>query len=159
MISPIVSAVVFSTTLVSQSLAGQVQPLKLGLWHYRSIPCVDTRVTAVVPRLGNPGQKAYSAQDFEQTGVVVTFATRLGVDPLYPNGQASVTHYQGLEGNDIMMRQRPGDRVQVCFLGYPAPTPTCDPDKDPRGRMYRVYDYRQRASYSGLNSEHDCGGA
>jgi hypothetical protein len=47
----------------------------------------------------------------------------------------------------------------VCFLGPPAPTVYCNPDQDARGRTYRVYDYRQKQQYNGINSEHDCGGA
>jgi hypothetical protein len=130
-----------------------------GPWHYRSIACVETSVLLVGPRLGSQGQEKFSAADFEASGVVVVFATRLGVDPPFANAHASVVHYQQSAGNDVMMAERAGDRVQVCFLGGPAPSQFCDPDRDPRGRLYRVYDYRQRAQYSGGNSEHTCGGA
>ena len=132
---------------------------KPGPWHYRSVACVDTTVTKVVPRLMSEGQKTVGAADFMSSGVVVFFASRLGVDPLFPAQTATVTHYQGTAGNNVMIAERPGDRVQLCFLGGPAPTTYCDPDKDGRGRNYRVYDYRQRASYAGMNGEHDCGGA
>jgi hypothetical protein len=130
-----------------------------GPWHYRSIPCADTEVRSITPRLATQGQTTFTKQDYEQSGVVVTFGTHLGVDPVDPTRYAAVVHYQNAPGNDVMMNERPYDKVQVCFLGYPAPTPACDPDKDSRGRLYRVYDYRQKASYSGMNSEHDCGGA
>jgi hypothetical protein len=132
---------------------------KPGPWRYKSIPCVDTTVTAVTPRLGNPGQTTFTKQDFINSGVVVEFATRLGADPAEPPVNVSVTHYQNSAGNSVMMAEKKGDKVQVCFLGAPAPTAFCDPDKDPRGRTYRVYDYRQKAQYNGGNSEHDCGGA
>lgn len=130
-----------------------------GVWHYRSVACVNTTVKTVEPRLTTYGQKTFSRSDFLQSGVSVEFNTRLGSDPANPNMLAAVTHYQGTPGNDVMMAERPGDKVQVCFLSRPAPSKYCNPDKDGRGRMFRVYDYRRNASYAGMNSEHDCGGA
>lgn len=132
---------------------------KSGPWHYRSIACVDSTVKSVTPRLGNAGQTTYTRNDFLQSGVAVTFNTRLGADPVGPPGFAGVVHYQGTAGNTVMMAEHRGDRVQVCFLAAPAPTDYCNPDSDSRGRLYRVWDYRQKAQYSGTNSEHDCGGA
>jgi hypothetical protein len=137
---------------------GQDESYTPGVWHYRSIPCVDTTVTSVTPRLESLGQKTFSAKDFQLTGVSVTFATTLGSDPALAPARVTVTHYQGSSDNKTMQSEHVGDKVQVCFLGPPAPTAGCDPDKDPRGRMYRVYDYRQRAQYSG-RSQHGCGGA
>ena len=130
-----------------------------GVWHYRSIACVDSTVTAVTPRLSNMGQKTFSAADFENSGVQVTFATHLGMTPAFPSAFAGVVHYQDTAGIGVMIAERPGDRVQVCFLGGPVPTQFCNPDTDSRGRSYRVYDYRQHNSYSGENGEHTCGGA
>jgi hypothetical protein len=121
-----------------------------GPWHYRDIPCVDTTVRDVFARLGGT-----SAADFKESGVVVQFNTKLGLRTSF----AEVVHYQETPGNGIMQRERPGDRVQVCYLGPPAPTTSCNPDTDGRGRKYRVWDYRQHAQYDGINSEHDCGGA
>jgi hypothetical protein len=132
---------------------------KPGVWHYKSIPCVDTTVLSVTPRLGSAGQTTFTKQDFIQSGVIVTFNTTLGGDPAAPGTRAAVTHYQDTPGNTIMMAEKKGDKVQVCFLGPPAPTTTCDPDKDDRGRTYRVYDYRQKQQYNGINEEHGCGGA
>jgi hypothetical protein len=130
-----------------------------GPWHFKAISCVDTTVREVTPRLGTAGQTKFTAADFKASGVEVVFATGLGIQPLFSSGLASVVHYQDTAGNDIMAAERAGDRVQVCYLGGPAPTQFCNPDKDDRGRSYRVYDYRQRAQYSGGNAEHDCGGA
>jgi hypothetical protein len=130
-----------------------------GPWHFRAMSCVDTTVVSVTPRLGTAGQTSYTAADFQQSGVAVTFNTGLGMQPLFAHGLASVVHYQDTTGNAIMAAERRGDKVQVCYLGGPAPTKYCDPDKDDRGRNYRVYDYRQRAQYWGGNEEHDCGGA
>lgn len=130
-----------------------------GVWHYRSVACVNTTVKSVEPRLTTYGQKTFTARDFQESGVTVEFNTRLGSDPANPNMLAAVTHYQGTPGNNIMMAEHAGDRVQVCFISRPAPTKYCNPDKDGRGRMFRIYDYRRHAQYSGMNSEHDCGGA
>ena len=132
---------------------------KPGPWHYRTISCVDTTVKTVTPRLVSAGQTSYSKKDFDQSGVEVAFNTRLGADPVVPSAIAGVTHYQGDAGNNVMMAEHPGDRVQVCVVQIPAPTKYCNPDTDWRGRIYRVWDYRQKAQYSGMNSEHDCGGA
>jgi hypothetical protein len=143
---------------VSAALAQDEQYVP-GVWHYRSVACVNTTVRSVEPRLTGGDQKTFTAQDFEQSGVEVEFNTTLGSDPANPNMRAAVVHYQNTAGNKIMMKERRGDKVQVCFLSRPAPEVYCDPDKDSRGRTFRVYDYRQRAQYSGMNSEHDCGGA
>jgi hypothetical protein len=130
-----------------------------GVWHYRSVPCVTTTARSVEPRLTSDSQKTFTASDFQQSGVFVEFNTTLGSDPANPNMRSAVTRYQNIPGNDIMTREHPGDKVQVCFISRPAPTAYCDPDEDGRGRVFRVYDYRQHAQFAGMNSEHDCGGA
>jgi len=141
------------------AVAADDQGYLSGPWHYRAVSCVDTTVKAVTPRLESAGQTKFTAADFKQSGVDVTFATGLGAQPLFPNGVAEGVHYQDGSDNDVMAAERPGDRVQVCFLGGPAPTKYCNPDRDSRGRNYRVWDYRQQRQYSGSNAEHDCGGA
>jgi hypothetical protein len=152
-------AVAAITTLTSiPALAQQEDAYKAGPWHYRSISCVDTTVISVTPRLGNPGQTKFSAQDFLLTGVSVTFKTTLGSDPALPPSQVTVTHYQGSTDNKTMQAEHPGDKVQVCLVGVPPPTDYCDPDNVPRGRIYRVYVYRQKKQYAG-GSQHGCGGA
>jgi hypothetical protein len=115
-------------------------------------------VRLVEPRLTTDGAKSFTARDFAESGVEVEFNTFLGSDAAN-HMRAAVVHYQDTPGNHIMAGERPGDRVQVCFLSRPAPTAGCDPDQDARGRTFRVYDYRQHAQYDGMNSEHDCGGA
>jgi hypothetical protein len=129
-----------------------------GIWHYRSVACVNTTVKSVRPRLVGGDQTKFTAQDFE-TGVEVIFNTHLGDDAAHPGMPASVTLYGGDPDTKIMQRERPGDPVQVCFLSRPAPTIDCNPDEDVRGRVFRVYDIKQRAQYSGQNFEHGCGGA
>jgi len=152
---------VVASIAVSVSPAGAQNDIQYlpGPWHFKSIPCVDTTVVIVTPRLGNEGQTTYPKQQFIDTGVAVWFNTTLGSDPADKPSRAGVVHYQDSRGNNVMMAERKGDKVQVCFLGAPAPTSSCDPDKDSRGRTYRVYDYKQKQQYNGLNSEHDCGGA
>jgi len=121
--------------------------------------CVNTTVRLVAPRLAglDPAKEHFTRQDFIQSGVAVTFNTKLGLK----NGiqWAEVVHYQREPRNSIMMAERVGDRVRVCFLGGPEADEACDPKTDLRGWKFSVYDYRQHASYSGINSEHDCGGA
>ena len=141
------------------ALADQDPGYLPGPWHFKAVSCVDTTVLSVTARLGAEGQTTFTAADFKQSGVAVTFATQLGVVPLFTKGNAAVVHYQDTAGNDIMAAEHRGDRVQVCFLGGPPPTTYCNPDKDDRGRNYRVYDYKQRRQYWGMNEEHDCGGA
>jgi hypothetical protein len=75
-----------------------------GVWHYRSVACVDTTVRSVEPRLTSDDQKTFTASDFQQSGVFVEFNTTLGSDPANPNMRAAVTHYQNTAGNNAMMR-------------------------------------------------------
>lgn len=123
-----------------------------------SASCVDTTVRSVEPRLTSGVPNApYTHQEILDSGPAVTFNTKIG----QPAGViwAEVVHYGGEPGNDVMIAERPGDRVRVCFVGGPKPDEACDPKEDLRGRKFSVYDYRQGASYSGINSEHGCGGA
>jgi len=155
----LVSGMLFVAVINIPAALAQDEQYAPGVWHYRSVACVNTTVRSVEPRLTSDGQKTFTASDFQQSGVEVEFNTTLGSDPAHPNMRAAVTHYQNTVGNNIMMRERTGDKVQVCFLSRPAPTIDCDPDEDGRGRIFRVYDLRQNAQYSGMNGEHDCGGA
>jgi len=120
--------------------------------------CVETTVRSVTPRLtSGAANERYTHQDFVDSGVDVVFNTKIGE----PSGRfwAEVVHYGGMPGDAVMMNEHAGNRVRVCFLGGPHPDRACDPSTDFRGRTFSVYDYRQHASYSGMNSEHDCGGA
>lgn len=138
-----------------------------GAWRFSPIPCVDTKVTSVRPRLGDGTQQSFGKADFDGTGVVVEMALPPGFRFMTTTRVVpSVVHYQGDQDNAIMRAQRPGDRVQVCLLSFPTPTYDagakrfiCDPDADARGFVFRVYSYRQRAAYYGPNSQHGCGGA
>ncbi len=127
-----------------------------GPWHYATIHCVETTVKWV-------GYRLYDYKTHEpsrDSGSAVTFSTRLGLEgsqgPNAPSVRAGVTKY----GTDpIIAAERAGDKVQVCLLSIPEPSRWCNPDRDSRGRKYRVYDYRQKAAYVGENGEHYCGGA
>jgi hypothetical protein len=158
-----ISSVWLTVALVCQwAVQTQAQPYArvgpLGWVVVAAGSCVDTTVRLVTPRLTglDPATEHFTSQDFA-SGVAVTFNTKLG----RPSGViwAEVVHYQEQPGNKIMMNERVGDRVRVCFLGAPKADEACDPKTDLRGRTFNVYDYRQQASYSGMNSEHDCGGA
>jgi hypothetical protein len=159
-----ISSVSLTVALFCQSaMQTQAEPYArvgpLGWTVVASASCVDTTVRLVAPRLtgSDPAKEHFTRQDFIDSGVDVTFNTKLGS----PSGViwAEVVHYQDEPGNNIMMTERVGDRVRVCFLGTPHADEACDPKTDLRGRKFSVYDYRQHASYSGMNSEHDCGGA
>lgn len=154
----VVLALLLQSTPIA-ALAQDQEEYAPGVWHYRSVACVNTTVKSVEPRLTTSGQKTFSARDFQESGVEVEFNTFLGSDPVNRNMRAAIVHYQGMPGNAVMVKEHAGDRVQVCFLSRPAPTKFCNPDADGRGRLFRVYDYRQHAQYSGMNSEHGCGGA
>jgi hypothetical protein len=58
--------------------------------------------------------------------------------------------------NKLMESEQKGDRVQVCLASFPTPSRdpqtgavVCDPNIDPRGMTYRVYDYKRHAAYMG----------
>ncbi len=119
-------------------------------------------------RLGTAGQTTFTAGDFERSGVSVSIALpskpRFLMNREFPS--AGVLHYQDSAGNALMQRVRRGDSVQVCLVSFPVPTRDpkngaviCDPDRDPRGYVFRVYSYRLQSAFLGPNSEHSCGGA
>lgn len=135
-----------------------------------SVPCVQTTVESV---------KVYQT-GAEEPAVAVEFNTNLGVAH-FPNMKASIddeglyvpsstgwadsSSRQALP-NPIALQEHAGQKVQLCLMRVPKPDPSCTrdfgcchPDRDWRGRVYRVYDYRLRASYESYNSHHDCGGA
>jgi hypothetical protein len=137
-----------------------------GAWHAgKFVPCADGTVTDVEPRLETPG--VTGSARFESG--VATYI-RLPTAPKFLNGQpfptASVVHYDGDPTNKLMESERKGDRVQVCLVSFPTPSHdlqtgavVCDPNTDPRGMTFRVYDYKRHAAYVGPDSEHGCGGA
>lgn len=114
--------------------------------------CRNTRVKTVGTRLqeGN--------QDIPGTGYDVLFSGTWD-DPFKGQAKLQIVTYQADPANDFIGTSRPGDRVQVCLVSVPTKTNYCDPVKDGRGRIFRIYDFKHRYSYVAQNSEHGCGGA
>lgn len=92
-----------------------------------------------------------------RSGFYAIFQSKLGVES-FPDESAAVVD-RGASPSSALAKQKVGDRVQVCLVFRPADGDTCHPDRDPRGRFYRVYNYRLRAAYTGTNANHLCGGA
>jgi hypothetical protein len=150
----------------SESDEDRAETLAGGAWHAGPfVPCADGKVTSVHPRLDEP--KVNGVITFE-SGVAVEMA--LPTAPRFLNGQAfheaTVVHYDGDPSNKAMQGEKPGSRVQVCFIAFPTPTHDpktgqvfCDPNNDPRGMTFRVYDYARHVAFMGPNSQHGCGGA
>jgi hypothetical protein len=113
--------------------------------------CEDSTITSV----------SYYFQDDPKSGFVVEFSSQLGVGSgTYDGTQEHARVVDRSETpNRVIAREHPGDRVRVCLVQYPQKDQDCDPDKDWRGRQYRVYDYRLGESYTGWNANHLCGGA
>ena len=108
----------------------------------RPVSSVDTRFVAITDRFGKP----------------------VGGDPSFPTSGMNVRLKNGkyhiaYSVSQVAIHERPGDKVQLCFLGKVEGTPGCIPAADPRGRLYRAYDYRLHAAYTAFNSQHVCGGA
>jgi hypothetical protein len=161
-------ALAASAQAVDYQAMTQAETAAGGAWHFKSIPCAEGTVTDVTPRLRSLNQTVFTAQDFEQSGVAVSirFAAPWRYLAELRTTSARVVHYQGTPGNALMQSERAGDRVQVCLVSFPVPRvdpstkrTLCDPDRDPRGFEFRVYDYRQHAAYIGPDSQHMCGGA
>jgi hypothetical protein len=160
------SAVPATTAVLAQSDDDLHESLAGGAWHPGTfVACADGVVTAVHSRLEEPnagGKPSFGS------GVVVEMA--LPTAPKFFNGyafrQAVVVHYDHEPSNALMQSETPGTRVQVCLAGFPTPSHDpdtgkviCDPNGDPRGFVFRVYDYRRHAAFMGPDSQHSCGGA
>ncbi|HEY5146034.1 MAG TPA: hypothetical protein VII82_04675 [Polyangiaceae bacterium] len=105
------------------------------------VQCVDTTFVKVTDRFGGP--------------IHGTGAGPNGMDVVFANKISLVAY----SVSAVVVRERPGDRVQLCYLGHVEGTQACNPKTDDRGRLYRVYDYRLHMAWSATNSEHACGGA
>jgi hypothetical protein len=105
------------------------------------VQCVDTSFVKLTDRFGQPIQG--SGRDAN------------GMDVAFANHVTLVAY----SVSAVALRERPGDRVQLCFLGHIEGAPGCKPATDDRGRLYRVYDYRLHAAWTTSNSQHMCGGA
>ena len=105
------------------------------------VRCVDTSFVKMTDRFGQP----IHGSGRDANGMDVAFANRV-----------TLVAYSV---SAVAVRERPGDRVQLCFLGHVEGAQGCKPATDDRGRLYRVYDYRLHAAWSATNSQHMCGGA
>jgi hypothetical protein len=77
-----------------------------------------------------------------------------------PNMGSTLAFSSGLSFVDyetpkVVELQSVGDKVQVCLVALPK---NCPKGGD-RGKLDRVFDYRQKASYEMGDSQHMCGGA
>lgn len=109
--------------------------------------CVDSVVT----------ERGTYFENDPSSGFYVGFKTRVGVEK-FPEAHAAIVD-RGAEPGSVIARQKVGDRVQVCLVSQPKKDEYCDPSKDSRGRIYRVYNYRLKAAFDGMNANHYCGGA
>ena len=139
------STLIAASLLLSQiSVVRADEPTETDPQPYR---CQDSVVAKVGTYFENDPNSGYYAM----------FQSKLGVEQ-FPETQAAVVDRSAQPGS-VLAKQKVGDRVQVCLI-YSAPlSQDCNPNKDPRGRIYRVYNYRLRGAYTGWNANHFCGGA
>jgi hypothetical protein len=109
--------------------------------------CVQTTITRVTTYFEND----------PSSGSVIIFASNLGVST-FKNERATIVDRNASAGA-VIKRVRAGDSVKLCLTRVPTADKYCNPSKDTRGRVYSAYDNRLRASFSGSNADHDCGGA
>jgi hypothetical protein len=141
-----------SPFLATAARADQPQNIETNAQPYR---CIDSVVT----------RKGYYFEDRPDSGVYVEFETNLGVET-FKGQKARVVDRWSTTGRrpsapagSLMDQQKVGDKVQVCLTSSPLPDASCNPQKDPRSRFYRVFNDRQKSAYSGTNYNHLCGGA
>ena len=91
------------------------------------------------------------------SGFFAIFQSKLGVES-FPDAHAAVVD-RSASSSSVLAKQKVGDKIQVCLIGSPPKDQYCNPDKDSRGRFFRVYNYRLKAAYAGTNANHLCGGA
>jgi len=109
--------------------------------------CVQTTIARVT---------SYFEND-PSSGSVIIFASNLGVAN-FKDQKATIVDRYATAGAAIT-KARAGDSVKLCLVEIPKAGEGCDPNKDPRGRIYSAYDNRLRASFTGSNANHGCGGA
>jgi hypothetical protein len=106
---------------------------------------------SVVTKLG------YYFENMPESGIYAEFESGLGVETFQDRIARVVDRSSPL--NKVMDAQQVGDKVQVCLIAFPESIYQCNPQKDYRGRFYRVFNYRLKAAYEGPNAAHLCGGA
>jgi hypothetical protein len=132
-------------------------------WPTSNSLCSNTQVNTVGPRLVDSSKLSASAQARLNAGQPLTQSDINQAGDLGSGGIAiSFTNGIGVVDygtNTVAAHERPGDKVQLCLIYVPSESQCPTVANDSRGRVYRVYDYQQRAAYRMQNSEHDCGGA
>jgi hypothetical protein len=122
--------------------------------------CITTTVLRITTRLTSQDPDTGKETQVPGSGYQIIMRGRL---PDKYGGwlEPTVVFYQDAPENKLVARERAGDKVQVCAIGFPDADDltVCNPKTDRRGRNLRVYDYARRFSYEGPNSEHMCGGA
>jgi hypothetical protein len=109
--------------------------------------CEDSVVTKV----------GYYFKDEPNSGIYITFKSTLGVSNF--KGESAAVTDRMMPLNSVIAKQKVGNKVQVCLISTPSKERFCNPEKDSRGRFYRIYDYQLKAAYVGTNGNHLCGGA
>jgi hypothetical protein len=151
---PLVSLFV-SVTAVPTSAESFAKPEVLAL---NSIACVETTVISVRTRQYSRDMNGKLVLTTAGFGMV-TFASYLGEENVVRDRPHAIVTFADEPGAGVANAERAGDRVRLCLLSMPVRQGRCDPAYDPRGREYRVWDYRQHAAYVGSTAGHDCGGA
>jgi hypothetical protein len=137
-----IGLIFFTTSVGARAQNAETRDEIRGSEFVRPISCVETTFRSITDRFGKP---VGSQLNFPTAGMDVTFA----------NGVTLVAY----SVSEVALRERSGDHVQLCFLGHVEGTQGCITAADPRGRVYRVYDYRLHAAWTAMNSQHACGGA
>ncbi|UBF27851.1 hypothetical protein K9N68_08090 [Kovacikia minuta CCNUW1] len=137
-------ALAIAFLLTQNYVARADDPLENNPQPYR---CEDSVVTKV---------GTYFEND-PSSGFYAVFQSKLGVEQ-FPDTRAAVVD-RAAGTDSVLAQQKVGDKVQVCLIGSPAKDQYCDPEKDSRGRFFRIYSYRLKAAYTGTNANHLCGGA
>ncbi len=96
-------------------------------------------------------------ENMPESGFYAVFQSKLGVEKFPDTTSAVVDRSAG--PSSAIAQQRVGDKVRVCLISVPIKDQYCNPDRDSRGRIYQVYNYRLRNTFSGTNANHFCGGA
>jgi hypothetical protein len=148
-----IAAITAAGGLASPAKQSDAKPLPAGP------ECITTTVLRITTRLTSQDSETGKESQVPGSGSQIFMRGRL---PDKYGGwlEPTVVFYQEAAENKLIARERAGDRVQVCAIGFPGTDDAeCNPKTDRRGRELRVYDYARRFAYEGPNSEHMCGGA
>lgn len=141
--------------LSTSGLAASAAQPKNGPWT--SGDCVVTKIVDIGPRLDVPhATPAQLREAIDHTGIHIDYATHRWDSRHW---DAASVLYQGEPALSVATKQHVGDAVQLCFISRPEKTEYCNPDQDPRGIVFRIYNYRLKSEFQAPNSQHSCGGA